>query len=348
MRGAVTVVSGAGVVSKSSLMISYSIALAFGVQWHRFRPVSPARVLIYNVEDDDKEQRRRFSGALRSTGKRPADLRGRVRRIGPKMVGTLLTMNTDTKALEYTPAMEELINSIEQFRPDVLILDPLVELHGGEENDNGALRNIMATFRTLAIKYDLAIVILHHTRKGANLAGDPDAVRGASSIIGAARIVLTVTAMTDDEAGKLNISPDARKHYFRVDGAKSNYALLTDAEWFQRVSVQLDNGDWVAVPEPWTPPIDVVTDLTKRDVETAVAAGSPDGPWSPLLGAHARSVKHIFEKHGIVTDAGQKAMKQHLKIAGFEVVKFKKPNRDEADGYRSPDGKPDDARWVEV
>ena len=32
--------------------------------------------------------------------------------------------------------------------PDVLILDPLVELHDAEENDNTALRAVMAKFTT--------------------------------------------------------------------------------------------------------------------------------------------------------------------------------------------------------
>ena len=55
-----------------------------------------------------------------------------------------------------------------------------------EENDNTALRAVIAKFRELAVKHNIAVVILHHTRKGGSASpGDPDIARGASAPLSA-------------------------------------------------------------------------------------------------------------------------------------------------------------------
>jgi RecA-family ATPase len=90
--------------------------------------------------------------------------------------------------------MDRLKTLIEERHPAVLVVDPLAELHACEENDNNALRAVIAAFRELAVKYSIAVLVLHHTRKGSGASpGDPDAARGASAIIGAVRIALTLT-----------------------------------------------------------------------------------------------------------------------------------------------------------
>ena len=242
MRGAVTVVSGPGSAGKSSLLVGWSISLALGKRWHRFIPSGPMTVFNYNVEDDRLEQQRRMSATLRQFDAVPRDLAGKVVRIGPNSTGTLLRRDPISGRLAFTASMRMLEKMLEERHPDVLILDPLVELHDAEENDNTAIRAVMAKFRALAVQYNMAVVLIHHARKGAgSAAGDPDSLRGASSIVGAARAVLTVLTMDEEQAGKLGIKPKDRGRYFRVDGAKSNYAPLHEAEWFQRIEYQLDN-----------------------------------------------------------------------------------------------------------
>jgi hypothetical protein len=280
MRGAVTVVSGPGSAGKSSLLVGWSIALALGRRWHRFCPAEPMKVFNYNVEDDRLEQQRRMSATLRQFDASPRDLAGKVVRIGPNSTGTLLRRDPITGRLAFTASMRMLEKMLEERRPDVLILDPLVELHDAEENDNTAIRAVMAKFRALAIQYQMAVVLIHHARKGAgSSAGDPDSLRGASSIVGAARVVLTVLSMDEEQAGKLGINSKDRTRYFRVDGAKSNYAPLHEAEWFQRIEYQLDNEEGVAAAVPWEPP-SAFGDLTSSLLNTAldqIAAGPTPG-----------------------------------------------------------------------
>lgn len=280
MRGAVTVVSGPGSAGKSSLMVGWAIAGALGRPWHRLAPVGTLRTVIYNTEDDAAEQRRRMSATLKQFGCGPRDLGGNLIRSGPNATGTLLRRDPTTGRLGFTAAMRAMEGHLATYSPDVLILDPLVELHDAEENDNTALRAVLAKFRSLAIQRNMAIVLLHHARKGSGqAAGDPDSLRGASAIVGAARIVLTVLTMDQDQAKELGIPADQRNRYFRVDGAKSNYAPLHDAEWFERVEHELANGEHVAAAHPWTPP-SVWRDTTPADLNAVldrIGAGASPG-----------------------------------------------------------------------
>lgn len=339
LRGAVTAVIGPPGVSKSSLMLACAAAAALGRPLHGMTPTRPCRVMLLNAEDDRHEQRRRLSGVLRTFGKRPEDIAGNIIRVGAAGAATLLTRCPDGE-LESTPAFVALEAAIALHRPDLLVLDPFSELHADEENANVQMREVVARLRQLAVKYDLALVIVHHTRKGAAVAGDMDAARGASSVVGAARIVLTVAGMTEDDAKAFGLLAGSHKHFFRVDGAKSNYATLSDAEWFERQQHQLDNGDLVAVPVPWTPPEDLITTEVQAKVEAAIRRGHPTGPLSAQLGNTDRSVRHAMIEAGITTQTGQKTMLAELYKAGFMQVRFRDIRRKWANGLRSPDGLP--------
>ena len=203
LRGAVTVVCGPPSALKSSLVLGWACALALQYDFGRFRPLKVGTTLIYNVEDDQMEQRRRLSATLRHfPGATPASIKGRIIRTGPAQIGTLLTRD-DRGGIHVTPAMERLEALIEERQLDILVVDPLSELHNAEENDNTALRAVIAEFRRLAIKHNIAVIILHHTRKGSATPGDPEMARGASAVIGAARLMFTITGMAEEDATAL-------------------------------------------------------------------------------------------------------------------------------------------------
>ena len=178
LRGSVTLLTGPAAALKSTAVLGWGTSLALGADFGRFRPVKPCKLIVYNVEDDRDEQRRRLSATLRQFDATPDDIIGKVFRVGPNSIGTLLARDSDGK-LMFTPAMAAVEKLITAEKPDVLIVDPLAELHSEEENDNTALRAVIAAFRALAVRYQMAIVILHHTRKGSALSpGDPDTARG--------------------------------------------------------------------------------------------------------------------------------------------------------------------------
>lgn len=362
LRGSVTVLAGVGSAGKSSLCVGQAVALALGHRYGRFEPMdlpggdgfgAPKRkVVLYNVEDDDEEQRRRLSAALRQFAATPADLVGRVIRCGPASIGTLLSREQYSGAITFTDAWHALEALIAQEKPDLVVLDPLVELHTAEENDNTALRAVIAHLRGIAQRHACAVVLVHHTRKGAE-AGDMEGIRGAGSIVGAARIALTCAPMSAPEAESLGVPADLRRRFFRVDNAKANYSAAGEAAWYELTEYELDNGDYVAAAVPWAPregvskgPAGVEPEVLAL-LEADVARGAPGGPYSPRLDPQElRSVASVMARLGIERAAAQRTALRWLMSRGFTVHQYRDAQRRPRKGLRAPDGGPD-ARWFD-
>ncbi|KAL2051026.1 hypothetical protein ABVK25_008772 [Lepraria finkii] len=356
LRGCITVVSGAGSAGKSSLVVAWTACLALGLSFHRMRAPAPVRVMSYSVEDDLHELRRRYSATLRQIERTPAPLMRHLSLIGPTGSGALLTYDPHGKALVNTAAMDSLEAEVISRRPDILFLDPFVELHGAEENDNTAVRSVMARFRALAVKHNMAVVLLHHNRKGIATAGDPDSMRGASAISGAARVVLTLTVMAQEEADGFGIPQDRRRYYARLDAAKMNYAPVRDAEWFERTSFVLDNGpagredgDGVGAMWPWTPPSTAVPAEALDRLEAIIGQGTTEGPYSPKLSKDTRSVRTAMQLAGIDGQGAQKKALEDLLTAGRVTVgSFKRAGRgDPRQGLRNEAGEPARVTWTD-
>lgn len=348
MRGALTVVSGAGGSGKSSLMIGWCIALSLGLPYGRLRPKRPLRVVYYNVEDDQDEQKRRLAAAARQFNTPCADIMRNLRIIGPLQVGTLFNTTPDANRIINTPLMAQITEYAENWQTDVLIVDPLVELHTVDENDNTAMRQILAHMRTLAQKMNISLALVHHARKGGTTPGDPDTLRGASAIVGAARIVLTVNTMAKEDAGALGIKEERRRDYFRVDDGKLNYARMTEADWFEKVEHTLPNGDAVAAAHPWKPPsaFQNATVASVNEVLDLIEAGyEPDVPFSPresglnntrwvghivckkmdITPEQARIVVGTWFKNGVLEEFEYRDPVQRKPRRGVKVIAAKRP-----------------------
>jgi hypothetical protein len=146
------------------------------------------------------------AAALRLFGATKADLGDRLWLLTPSRTGMLIEVDRETRKLRHTALMAELLEMLGAFKPDLLILDPLVELHDAQENDNTALRHVIAEFRVIARMQDIAILLLHHTPKGDPRPGDQDAGRGALAIGGVLRKSFTLFEMTEAEAAAWKIA----------------------------------------------------------------------------------------------------------------------------------------------
>lgn len=346
MRGTITLVAGPGGAGKSALMVGWATAMALGLPLGKFQVNAPLRVLTYNVEDDMQEQRRRFSAALRQHGAIPGQIAGNVIRCGPDGVGTLLQRDALIGEMINTEAFDALEAVIVEHAPDVVMLDPLVELHSSEENENTALRLVVAHFRALAIKHNIGLVIVHHTRKGAT-AGEADDIRGGGAIVGAVRTAFTVMSMSKEEAEELEIPADQRRRFVRLDSAKGNYAPPQEAAWHELQDYVLDNGEEVAAIVPWTPK--AAQTATSHDmalIEAELTRGTAGGPYSPRLAVdQPRSVAPLLAQHGFTSMAAQKKALKQLLTSGWRVERFRDRDGDPRNGLRSPEGLPE-AKWL--
>jgi hypothetical protein len=76
-----------------------------------------------------------------------------------------------------------LLETARRLRPRLLVLDPLVRLHGIDENSASEVAALLAYFRSLQRLLDVSVILVHHTRKNATggvAAGS--GLRGSSDI----------------------------------------------------------------------------------------------------------------------------------------------------------------------
>ena len=143
---------------------------------------------------------------------------------------------------------------------------------------------------------------MHHTRKGVVSPGDPDAARGASSLIGAGRVVLTLCAMSEEDAEMLGMANDrkTRSAYIRLDDAKQNYAALGEARWYEKVVYALDNGEHVPAAVPWQAPDmwDCITVAVANRILDDIDAGMEGGRrYSDAPNAEDRAAWKVVVAH---------------------------------------------------
>jgi hypothetical protein len=288
LRDMLTVLVAPSGSGKSLLTLQLGIAIAAGCEWAGWRPRDKYRVLVVNAEDDANELRRRLVAAFHrmDLGIPQDDLRGEFL-IADNPNGVVLAkFDNRSKTLVRTPLMENLIATITAYQVDVVFVDPFAETFEGDENSNSELKWAGMLWREVARRTNTAICLVHHTKKYATgMAGDVDAARGASALIGIARIVSTLFPMTTKEAETLGVKPQERVNYLRYDDAKANLNLISSvAKWFCKESITLHNegdelpGDQVGVLIPWKP-ADVLAGMTEEKITeffTAVDAGVRD------------------------------------------------------------------------
>jgi hypothetical protein len=82
--------------------------------------------------------------------------------------------------LDHIKDRQRLTATVKRVVPRLLVLDPLVRMHGTDENDAGAVSALLAHLRELQRRFGLAIVLVHHTRKsGASAAHIGLSLRGS-------------------------------------------------------------------------------------------------------------------------------------------------------------------------
>ncbi len=169
-------------------------------------------------------------------------------------------------------------------------------------------------FRAIAKKTNCAVLLVHHTRKAPQEsseghAGNMDSARGASALMGVARVALTLYGMSPKD-GKQYGLPDEQRHlHVRLDDAKANMALMArEPRWFKRTSVRLPNRntaetlqcDEVGVLEPVTLSASQVNseEIFIRDVADAL-----DGE-SMTVQALANKLRSEYPMHSEESDVG--------------------------------------------
>jgi hypothetical protein len=77
---------------------------------------------------------------------------------------------------------KKLLETVQTVRPILLILDPFVRLHRVDENQAAEVAPLLANLREIQRQFKTAVLLVHHSRKGAAHARGGQALRGSSEL----------------------------------------------------------------------------------------------------------------------------------------------------------------------
>ena len=167
----VGVIGGAPKCAKTWLGLDLALSVATGTAClGKYAVPEPGPVLVYLAEDALLVVRERIEGMARHRG---LDL-------GPVEIHVI---TAPVLRLDRDRDRTRLWETTKRLRPRLLLLDPLVRLHGIDENHAGEVAELLAYFRSLQRQFDLSVLLVHHTRK--NAAGgvaSGQGLRGSSDI----------------------------------------------------------------------------------------------------------------------------------------------------------------------
>lgn len=153
---------------KSFLALDLAVAVASGTACLRHFPVPTAgRVLLYAAEDALHIVRRRLEGICAAAGLALQQLDVQV-------------ITAPTVRLDLPVDRAKLEHTVEQLAPRMLVLDPFVRLHRIDENASGEVAPLLAYLRELQRRHHLAVLVVHHAKKGGARIRAGQALRGSS------------------------------------------------------------------------------------------------------------------------------------------------------------------------
>ncbi len=167
---AVGFIGGPPKCCKSFLGLELAVAVASGTAClDRYAVHERGPALIYLAEDTLAAVRERVAGLVRH---RHLDLGALA----------LHVITVPRLRLDQAGDRVKLFDTVRRLRPRILLLDPLVRMHAIDENHAPAVAQMLGSLRDLQRQLDVAIVLVHHTRKnlvagaqaGAGLRGSTD------------------------------------------------------------------------------------------------------------------------------------------------------------------------------
>lgn len=260
IRRFVSATVAAGGVGKSSLTFVEAMAMATGKPLLGVTVNRPLRVWVWCLEDPREELDRRFAAIAKHYKITGDDIGGRLfLNSGRDTPLCVARQESKTGAIIVEPDMAEIENQIISLKIDVLLVDPFVASHQVSENDNVAINAVMRQWVLVAERCNVAIELIHHTRKNGDGEVTAETSRGAKALTDATRDTRVINQMSEAEAAKFGV--ENRRLHFRAYSDKANLAPPAEhSDWYMLENVTLANGplggdgDHVGVATKWEVP----------------------------------------------------------------------------------------------
>ena len=165
----VGIVGGEPKCGKSFLALDLAVAVAAGVPCLRhYRPAGSGTVLLFAAEDAGHIVRARLQGIASAAGTNFEAL-------------DIAVIDVPALRLDHGNDRRRLLETVERIEPRLVVLDPLVRLHGVDENAVAEVAPILGFLRDLQRRFETAVLLVHHARKS-GAARPGQALRGSSEL----------------------------------------------------------------------------------------------------------------------------------------------------------------------
>lgn len=283
VRSYVSVLAAAPGVGKTSMQVAEALSITSGRNLLDVEVKERCNVWLINLEDPLEEMQRRIAAAMIHYDIKPEEIRGRLFLDAGRDVAIRFAMQTQNGVIINEDLRDYLITEVEKKDIGAIIIDPWVSVNDISENDNSAMDKAVAVAREIADATGCAVVITHHMRKLNGEEATIDSVRGAASLIGAARAARIINKVSQEDAMKLGVNEQEALGIFRIDDGKSNMAPPREKATYCRMQgVRLPNGEYVGVATPYKLPdmFDGISAKDARELQRLVgAAAERDEPF---------------------------------------------------------------------
>ena len=234
-----------GGAGKTALATGMALSLATGRDfmgskiWH-----GPKKVWLWSLEDSEEEISRGLQAAASYWQISPDDLDGPLFLNSALNGDQLKFVSSGSNSVnENKDLAEAIVTQLIEKAIDVLFIDPFVSCHDANENDNKAMDAVVKLLALIAYEANCSIVVLHHTSKAFGQVNENSA-RGASSVVNAARSVVTINPLSDTEAKLYGIDEDEMANYIKLHDHKNNRISAVRSSTFMKFeSVMMKTSD---------------------------------------------------------------------------------------------------------
>ena len=262
----ISVTASAGGIGKTSAIIVEALAIATGKPLLGIQVKEQTNVWIINLEDPISEMQMRTIAAMQHYSLTPEDVKGKLFMDGEDTMQITLAAEGRDGLITNDTLLKFMVDKIKANNIGVIIIDPFVSAHLVNENNNGSIQAVVAMLRKMARDTNSSVQLVHHIRKTNGDDATIDSVRGAGSLIGAARAARVINRITPDDAMALGVDEHDALGIFAVDDGKANLAPPSDKRIYRRMlSVEIANGEHIGVATEFKMP-DLFDGVTAKDL----------------------------------------------------------------------------------
>ena len=301
IAGTISLTVAAGGVGKSMVVIQEACEIASNGN----------KVILLMLEDDLNEVRRRVKACLIHHGYEEVIIAENLVVLNEETRFTIARMEQNQPMAVDSHLIRE---AATQYGARVIIADPFVQTHEMNENDNGQMNFVADQFRSIAKELNIAVMLVHHTRKGSEYSTRGENARGASALKDAARSVRELRQLGEAEAGELNIDAKFAHEFICVDHTKANYTKRADPRYLRKMPVVISkvNKDRQisATVEAYTPKTyeSLVTDEHRNEIREMIIEARNDG--KPFVKNPRPGSRDIYKEAQVKMDLPTIAIKR--------------------------------------